>query len=75
MLYHLLWSIVMDGPVAWKVQEAQLGKRLRKESIDLTTCWWMVPPCGWWWTSQPEAKPLLFDQLPPAEPEQAIRDD
>lgn len=43
MLYHLLWSIVMDGPVAWKVQEVGLGKRLRKESVDMTTCWWMYP--------------------------------
>jgi hypothetical protein len=43
MLYHLLWSWMMDGSVAWAVLKAQLRSELGTEAIDLATCWWLYP--------------------------------
>lgn len=43
MLYHFVWSGMMDGDIAWKLLEMHLRSRLQKEAVDLTTCWWMYP--------------------------------
>jgi len=43
MLYHFVWSVVMDGDIAWKLLELHLQRSLQKDTIDLTTCWWLYP--------------------------------
>ncbi len=43
MLYHFMWSVVMDGDIAWRLLEMQLQRNLRKDTIDLATCWWLYP--------------------------------
>jgi len=43
MLYHLLWSWMLDGRLAWMVLEAQLASLLQRESVNLATCWWLYP--------------------------------
>jgi hypothetical protein len=43
MLYHFVWSVVMDGDIAWTLLEMQLQRSLQKDAIDLATCWWLYP--------------------------------
>jgi len=43
MLYHFVWSAMMDSDIAWKLLEVQLQRNLEKDAIDLATCWWLYP--------------------------------
>jgi len=44
MLYHVVWSIVMDGPVAWSTLDSELKKQVGKDNISITgTGWWKYP--------------------------------
>jgi hypothetical protein len=44
MLYHVVWSIVMDGPVAWNTLDSELKKQLGKDNASITgTSWWKYP--------------------------------
>jgi hypothetical protein len=43
MIYHITWSGIMDGRVAWSTLENELKKRLDKQDIDLRTGWWIYP--------------------------------
>jgi hypothetical protein len=43
MLYHFVWSHMMDGNLAWTILEIRLQRILQKSMLDLTTCWWMYP--------------------------------
>ena len=44
MLYHVVWSIVMDGPVAWKTLDNELKKQLGKNDVSIKgTIWWKYP--------------------------------
>jgi hypothetical protein len=44
MLYHVVWSIVMDGPVAWNTLDNELKKQLGKNDASITgTMWWKYP--------------------------------
>jgi len=43
MLYHFVWSVVMDGDIAWTLLGRQLQRNLQKDAIDLATCWCLYP--------------------------------
>lgn len=45
MMYHILWSGIMDGGFAWETLRLQLSEDLRKGSgsVDLRTAWWIYP--------------------------------
>lgn len=43
MLYHVLWSIVMDG-VAWITVEYELGKQLNKDNVSIPGISWVMYP-------------------------------
>lgn len=44
MLYHLIWSIIMDGPVAWDTLENELIKQLKKADASISGTIWMAYP-------------------------------
>jgi len=44
MLYHVVWSIVMDGQVAWITLDNELKKQLGNDNVSITgTSWWKYP--------------------------------
>jgi len=43
MLYHVMWSGIMDGGLAWQTLEEQLESRAGKADIDLRMAWWIYP--------------------------------
>jgi hypothetical protein len=44
MLYHVVWSIIMDGQVAWITLDNELKKQLGKGDVSITgTSWWKYP--------------------------------
>ncbi|MHA2092400.1 MAG: hypothetical protein ACW98K_16240 [Candidatus Kariarchaeaceae archaeon] len=43
MLYHVIWSGLMDGFVAWETLGTQLAKELGENQVDLRTGWWILP--------------------------------
>jgi len=44
MLYHVVWSIIMDGPVAWNTLDNELKKQLGKNDVSIKgTIWWKYP--------------------------------
>jgi len=44
MLYHVVWSILMDSPLAWQAAEAELRKQLKKNNISLGGTNWLMYP-------------------------------
>ena len=44
MLYHIVWSGLMDGYYAWDTLGKQLAKELGNAQVDLRTGWWIWPP-------------------------------
>ena len=44
MLYHFIWSIIMDGPVAWDTLENELKKQLKKADASISGTIWMAYP-------------------------------
>jgi len=44
MLYHLVWSLIMDGPVAWDTLEKELIKQLKKADASISGTIWMSYP-------------------------------
>lgn len=45
MMYHIIWSGIMDGRLTWEALRLQLSEDLRKGSgsVDLRTAWWIYP--------------------------------
>lgn len=43
MLYHVFWSIVMDG-AAWITVETELGKQLSKDNVSISGISWVMYP-------------------------------
>jgi len=43
MLYHVLWSIVMDG-VAWITVKTELGEQLNKDNVSIRGISWVMYP-------------------------------
>jgi len=43
MLYHVVWSGIMDGGLAWQTLEEQLERQAGKADIDLRMAWWIYP--------------------------------
>ncbi|HDZ69215.1 MAG TPA: hypothetical protein ENH43_02210 [Phycisphaerales bacterium] len=44
MLYHVVWSIVMDGPIAWNTLNVELKKQLKKTDSSITATTWLKYP-------------------------------
>ncbi len=44
MLYHVTWSIVMDGPIAWYTLETELKKQVQKYFTSLNNVTWLIYP-------------------------------
>lgn len=44
MFYHVLWSIVMDGPIAWNAAKMELQRRIKDESININNTPWLLYP-------------------------------
>jgi len=62
MMYHIIWSGIMDGQVAWSTLENELKKRLNKRNINLRTGWWIYPTHAFsagTRTYGPNSKPIL----------------
>lgn len=43
MLYHVMWSGIMDGGLAWQTLKEQLGRQLGIDDINLRMGWWIYP--------------------------------
>lgn len=44
MLYHVLWSIVMDGPIAWDTTLAELQARIKEGDTKIENTAWIIYP-------------------------------
>ena len=44
MLYHVLWSVIMDGPVAWNTARAEMEKQIKTGDISIKNKAWLVYP-------------------------------
>jgi len=44
MMYHVLWSIVMDGPIAWQTVKTELDKKLKKDNSSIGNIAWVMYP-------------------------------
>lgn len=44
MLYHVMWSIIMDGPAAWYTLEHELKHQLDKQALSLADTTWLIYP-------------------------------
>lgn len=42
MLYHVVWSIIMDGPVAWNTLDNEFKKQLGKGDASITGTIWLA---------------------------------
>ena len=44
MLYHVLWSVIMDGPIAWQVASEMLKQQVKSGDISIDGKGWLVYP-------------------------------
>ena len=44
MLYHVLWSVIMDGQVAWNTAKMELDQMIRTRDTNIENTAWMVYP-------------------------------
>jgi len=44
MLYHILWSIVMDGPFAWNTAKAELSRQITTGDTSIENKAWLIYP-------------------------------
>lgn len=44
MLYHVLWSIIMDGPAMWYVLQHELKDQFEKQELSLADTTWLIYP-------------------------------
>ncbi len=44
MLYHVLWSDIMDGPLAWDMAQSKLKEQIKTGDISITNKAWLLYP-------------------------------
>ncbi|HEW79512.1 MAG TPA: hypothetical protein ENH34_06095 [Phycisphaerales bacterium] len=44
MLYHVLWSVVMDGSIAWNTVKNELQERIKKGNTSIKNTAWLIYP-------------------------------
>ncbi len=64
MLPHILWSIVMDGSVAWNAVKTKLDERVKKGDTKIQNTPWIIYPkhpymCGTNYFGNPDSQVML----------------